>query len=50
MIIDLKDASQIPSFAEPWFLNFDADCEFRVVMTPQDLEKAGLDKLGEKWR
>jgi hypothetical protein len=50
MIIDLKDASQIPSFAEPWFLNFDADCEFRVVMSPEDLEKAALDKLGEKWR
>ncbi len=49
MVIDMKDASQIPAFAEPWFLLFNAECEFHVAMTPQDLAKAGLDKLGKKW-
>jgi hypothetical protein len=23
--------------------------EFRVVMTPDDLKKAGLDEIGKKW-
>jgi len=49
LILDLKDASQVPAIAEPFFLTFDADCEFHVVMTPEDLGKAGLEDLGKKW-
>jgi hypothetical protein len=50
IVINVNDPSEIPSFAEPWFLNFNADCEFRVAMTPGDLERAGLNKLGRKWK
>jgi hypothetical protein len=49
LIIDLPETSKIPKFAEPWFLLFNADCEFHPVMTPKDLEKAGLEGLGKKW-
>ena len=49
IIVNMDDASQVPSLAEPWFLAFNADVEFRVAMTPEDLHKAGLDKLGKKW-
>jgi len=49
MIINLDDPSKIPAIAEPWFLTFNADCDLRVVMTPEDLAKAGLDNLGKKW-
>jgi hypothetical protein len=49
MIVDVANASQIPALAEPWFLNFKADCEFRIVMTPEDLKGAGLTELGKKW-
>lgn len=48
-LIDVQDSSQIPGFAEPFFLNFDATCKFRLVMTPQDLQKAGLEALGKTW-
>jgi hypothetical protein len=48
-IVDLPNPSRIPSLAEPWFLSFNADCEFRVVMTPEDLQNAGLDDIGERW-
>jgi len=34
-------------FAEPFFLNFNADREFRVAMTPADLAAAGLEELGK---
>jgi len=46
----LAKASQVPSFAEPWFLKFNADCEFRIVMSPNDLKDAGLEALGKKWK
>jgi hypothetical protein len=49
LIVDLKNASEIPKYAEPWFLYFDATVEFHPAMTPEDLQKSGLDKLGKKW-
>jgi hypothetical protein len=49
MIVKVDDPSQVPTFAEPWFLTFGADVEFHVVMTPEDLARAGLDALGKKW-
>jgi hypothetical protein len=49
MIVNLEDPSKVPAFSEPWFLTFNADCEFHIVMAPADLAKAGLDALGKKW-
>ncbi|MBF8260099.1 MAG: hypothetical protein HW377_2473 [Actinobacteria bacterium] len=49
LILDLADPSKIPAAAEPWFLAFNADVEFRIVMTPEDLKKAGLGDVGKKW-
>ena len=49
MVVEVPNASDIPSIAEPWFLNFEAHCEFRIAMTPDDLMKANLAKLAEKW-
>jgi hypothetical protein len=49
MIVEMADPSKIPALAEPWFLTFNASVEFRVVMTPDDLQKAGLDEVGRKW-
>ncbi len=49
LIFDLADPSKIPAVSEPWFLAFNADVEFRIVMTPEDLRKAGLADVGKKW-
>ena len=49
MIIDVDDPSKVPAFAEPWFLTFRADVEFRIAMTPEDVAKSGLEDLGKKW-
>jgi len=48
-VVDVQSPSDVPSFAEPFFLNFDACCEFHILMSPEDLQKAGLDDLGKKW-
>jgi len=48
-LINVQDSSEIPSFAEPFFLNFEATCKFRLAMNPQDLQRAGLDGLGKTW-
>ncbi|WP_064608033.1 hypothetical protein [Photobacterium sp. J15] len=49
LIFDITDSSKIPSYAEPFFLVFKADCHFRIAMTPADLAASGLDQLGKKW-
>ncbi len=49
LIVNLADPSQVPALAEPWFLHFHADVKLRVVMTPEDLQRAGLAELGKKW-
>jgi hypothetical protein len=48
---DLKDQSEIPALAEPWFLAFNARVEFHPAMTLADLKKAmpGFEKAVKKY-
>jgi len=41
LFLEMKDASQIPAIAEPWFLALNASIEIHPVMVPGDLAKAG---------
>jgi hypothetical protein len=49
LVVDVKDPSDVPRLAEPWFLTFNAQVEFRVAMTPEDLVRANLEALGKQW-
>jgi hypothetical protein len=49
LVVNMDKASDIPRLAEPWFLSFNAEVEFRIAMTPEDLAHADLDALGKKW-
>ncbi len=46
IVLDLKDASQIPAVAEPFFLAFNAHVTLYPVMNAQDLANAapGIEK------
>jgi len=45
IIVELDSASQIPHVTEPFMLTFDASVHYRVAMTPEDLQAAGLDRF-----
>jgi len=51
IVFDMKDPSEIPAVAEPWFLAFNAKVSFRPVMNPQDLAKAApsIGKAAEQY-
>ena len=49
-IVNVERSSEIPRFAEPFFLNFNAACKFRIAMLPQDLQAAGMEEIGKKWQ
>ncbi len=48
-VIDVQNPSDVPAFSEPFFLKFNASCRFRILMSPEDLQKAGLEALGKQW-
>ena len=48
-IVDVQKPSDVPVFAEPFFLEFEATCKFRILMSPEDLQSAGLEELCVKW-
>jgi hypothetical protein len=49
LVIDVKEPSDVPFFAEPWFLTFNASVKFRIAMSPQDLGKSNLESLAKMW-
>jgi hypothetical protein len=49
IVVNINDTSEIPRYAEPFFLNFNAEVQFHPAMTPEDLGRADLESLGKKW-
>lgn len=50
LVLDIAEASGLPAVAEPFFLHFNANVSFHPCMTPDDLGKAGLEALGNKYK
>lgn len=49
LIVNVDTPSKVPSLAEPWFLLFEANVQFHIVMSPEELGRSGLEGLAKKW-
>lgn len=51
IFFNMEDSSQIPGFAEPWFLSLNARVSYRPIMNADDLAKAGpaIEKAGKEF-
>ena len=51
IFFDMKDTSDIPALAEPWFLAFNAEVTFKPVMNLEDLKRAtpGIERAVQKY-
>lgn len=49
MLVNVDDPAQVPAIAEPFFLKFNADVQFHIVMSPEELQRSGLEAIGKKW-
>ena len=47
MIVDVESYSQLPHVTEPLMLTFNASVHYRVAMSPEELQQAGLEKYAE---
>lgn len=50
MVVEMTDASDMPRIGEPWFLSFNARLEIFPTMSPEDLQKSGLDEIAAKYK
>ena len=49
LVVNVNDPSAVPSLAEPFFLTFNAEVEFRIAMTPEDLGRVNFETIGKQW-
>jgi len=49
MVININKPGDYVKYAEPFFLQFDAQCKYDIVMSPEELKTAGLEEIGKKY-
>jgi hypothetical protein len=49
MVVNINKASDYVKYAEPFFLQFDAEIKYDIVMSPEELKNSGIEEIGKKY-
>lgn len=49
MVININDPKDYVKYAEPFFLQFNAEINYEILMSPEEIRSAGLEEIGKKY-
>jgi len=49
MVVNINKPGDYVKYAEPFFLQFDAEIKYDIVMSPEELKNAGIEEIGKKY-
>ena len=49
LVININKPGDYVKYAEPFFLQFDAECSFDILLTPDELKNSGIEEIGKKY-
>ena len=49
IVININKPGDYVKYAEPFFLQFDAEITYDIVMSPEELKTSGLEEIGKKY-
>ena len=49
MVVNINKPGDYVKYAEPFFLQFDAEIKYDIVMSPEELKNSGIEEIGKKY-
>lgn len=49
LVVNVNKPSDYVKYAEPFFLEFNAEISFDIVITPEELKNSGIEEMGKKY-
>jgi len=49
MVINISKPSDYVRYAEPFFLQFDAECSWDIIINPDELKNSGIEEIGKTY-
>ena len=49
LVININKPGDYVKYAEPFFLQFNAEIKYDIIMSPDELKAAGLEEIGKKY-
>ena len=49
LVININKPGDYVKYAEPFFLQFDAEIKYDIAMSPDELKNSGIEEIGKKY-
>jgi len=49
IVVNVEKGTDYVKYAEPFFLKFNADIKYDIVITPEEIQSSGLEEIGKRY-